>query len=100
MVFLAGTRGCICIKIGKLHRKHLRPGLVLRHNVSNNICRKFQALLDISHHAASIFPGYQAYINCGSIRGTVTFKTVRHVDLSGYVLRSGDVARSGNQNSS
>ena len=81
------ARGCLCIKIQKSDRHLLRHGLILNHIIPQNVCRKFQAKVKIFHHSTSILDGYQAFVNCGGVRGTVVFTNVEN-----KVLRSGDEA--------
>jgi GTPase len=97
----AGKRGCLCIKIAHKYKPILRTGMVLRSQVPDNVCRSFQSKVKIFHHHTSIKKGYQAYINCGMVRGPVIFTSIQplingtpvaNFDVNNVVLRSGQEA--------
>lgn len=87
-----GCRGCVSLRMPSELRPQLRVGMVLRKTQSTaNVCYKFQATMHILHHDTTIVPGYQVYINCGLVRGTVTFIAMRSTKTN----RSVSMARSG-----
>jgi GTPase len=92
-VLNAGTRGCLCISIDNKYRRYLRKGMLIRHEVPNNICSKFEARVIISRHHTSISNGYQAYINCGLVSGACILSNIKILDKKNDTLS--DVARSG-----
>jgi GTPase len=87
----AGKRGCICIKISRNDKQHLRHGTILRHDIPKNICHTFQAKVKIFHHHTTIKTGYQAFINCGMVRGAVLFTAITLLDKHGIPINTIDI---------
>lgn len=65
-----GKKGCLAIGIGikKNRNSVVRKGMILSHNPPKNICKEFTALVKVFHHGTTIKPGYQSFLNCGTIR--------------------------------
>jgi len=87
----AGQRGCLAIGFKERRDRKLRKGLLLSKVLPDNICKEFKATVSILHHATTIRPGYQAFVNCGMLREPMKFTKL--LDMSGNELnhvRSGD----------
>ncbi len=89
----AGKRGCLAVGIRSKEKSNyiLRKGLILSKEKPRGVCRDFIAEVNIMHHATTIKPGYNAYVNCGMLREPVKF--VEMYDANGTKLphvRSGD----------
>lgn len=98
-----GIKGCLCLRIHRSLRKYLKRGVVLKHVADPvTLCNTFLADVQIFHSSTSIQVGYEAYINCGLVKGTVRFISITKLDRSGneeksdsksITVRSGDKAR-------
>jgi GTPase len=69
-----GKRGCLCISYKESSKYWIRPGMILRNTVPQNICHTFISQVHISPtQHTTIKKGYQAFINCGMIKEPVKF---------------------------
>ena len=87
----AKTKGCVAINYKQKGKYILRKGMILTKEPPVNVCREFEAKVQILHHHTTIKIGYDAFINCGMLREPVKF--VGLFDTSGNELqsiRSGD----------
>lgn len=96
-----GCRGCLSLRMPSELRSQVHIGMILRQQPPDTgVCCRFQAVLWILHHDTTITSGYQAFVNCGLVSGTVTFTDIRAVTskyngFNGDELQKLDVARSG-----
>ncbi len=91
-----GKRGCLNLRVHKNDKKQLSKGTILTHDDITPV-KIFTADLFILHHTTSISDRYEAFANCGMIRGTVKFNHISRLDKFGNETECKDVVRSGDK---
>ena len=80
-------RGCIAIsQIGKgeLTRQMIQKGMIVvsTEKLTDNVCYRFKAEIEILHHSATIRTNYSPIIHVGTVR-----QSARIIDIDGIVFR-------------
>ncbi len=89
-------RGCLNLRINKNDKKKLSKGMILTKDEMVPV-KVFTADLFILHHTTSISDRYEAFANCGMIRGPVKFNKIYRLDRLGNETECKDVVRSGDK---
>ena len=77
-VLKPGMRGCLSIYNKTLN--NIRVGSILTDEIPSNISNKFIAKVKIFHHHTTIKEGYQAFMNCGVIKETITIEKILNLE--------------------
>ena len=101
-------RGCFALasidKKIELTRKTISKGIVIISDktMTNNICYRFDASIEILNHSTTISKNYSPVIHCGTVRQTARLISINSIDRSNRkdkeasvednTLRTGDIA--------